>query len=54
MRMLPHLPLPCPIDGNTGLFGDDLLLEVDLQPANSPHHWSFVTIAFKSTLKWPG
>jgi hypothetical protein len=35
-------------------FGDDLLLEADLQPANSPRHWSFVTIVLKSTLKWPG
>jgi hypothetical protein len=35
-------------------FGDDLLLEADLQPANSLRHWSFVTIVLKSTLKWPG
>jgi hypothetical protein len=35
-------------------FGDDLLLEANLQPANSLCHWSFVTIVLKSTLKWPG
>jgi hypothetical protein len=53
MRMLLHLSLPCSIDDRL-FFGDDLLLEVDLQPAILPRHWSFVTIVFKSTLKWPG
>ena len=49
MWMLPHLSLPCPI-------GDWAFLVMTFcsKSANSPRHWSFVTIAFKSTLKWPG
>jgi len=35
-------------------FGYVLPFEADPQPVNSSRHWSLVTIAPKSTLKWPG